>query len=257
MTFSYNLVLALFLMAPGFAAYAGLFFTTQRDGRLHPAPPAPNSVITLAIVTLAALFLHASWALILFLQGVWADHFCTFVVPFNPNIYADLLSAGSKTDAATPMGGGEVMVGLWSLLILSVAGYFIVAGLVTSKFAQSRLQGFLYGWAAELVEQIQVEEKGYVRFATAFILTNIEHDGHAFGYEGALLNMALNADKEITSIAMTNVTAFYVKLEAGRFKRIVLPRTAGIPNLYMEKAQIRNVSFQVFRDKAPERESTS
>lgn len=249
LTFSYGLVLALFLLAPGFAAYAGVFFTTQRDGRLHPAPPAPGSILTLALVTLSALALHGAWAGLLALQEWWVRDGCfVLTVPFEPNLYVDLLRTGQSAPANAPaVGGADIAAALASLILLSVLGYVFTARIVTSSFADRNLRGFLYGWAGDLVDQIQVNEPGHVRLVTAFVLTKTDHEGVAFGYEGLLRNMTLTSEKEISSISLSEVTAFYVKLEAGRFKRVVLPRTAGIPNLYMEKGEIRNVAFQIFR----------
>lgn len=244
MTFSYNLVLALFLLAPGFAAFAGLFFSSQRERNLHPAPPAPTSVLTLALVTLAALLLHGVWATILFVQDLLTEQAGGLSVPFNPNAYAALAATGHET-AAAEISGGDIAAILLHLLFLSAAGYLLAIWAVTSRWAEVHISPFLYGWAAEVVRQ--VKEPGYVHLVTAFVLTSIDGEETAFGYEGLLQNMTLSSDKEITSITLTQVTAFFVELKAGEFKRRALPNTSGIPNLYIPKDQIRNVSFTVFR----------
>lgn len=248
MTFSYNLVLALFLLAPGFAAFAGVFFTAQRDGRLHPAPPAPNSVLTLALVTLSALGLHALWATFLALQHLYVTTGCFSIpVPFEPNIYLDLLRAGAKEGHAPPITSADIAFALASLVALSVIGYGLTVWIITSRFAEKHLRGYLYGWAGDLVQEIQDGEPDKLRLVTAFVLTKTDHEGVAFGYEGLLRNLTLSADKEIASISLSEVTAFYVEMKPGAFKRVVLPRTSGIPTLYMEKAEIRNVAFQVYQ----------
>ena len=51
----------------------------------------------------------------------------------------------------------------------------------------------------------------------------------------------------IRDSSLSEVTAFYVEMKPDAFKRVVLPRTSGIPTLYMEKAEIRNVAFQVYQ----------
>lgn len=247
MTFSYSLVLALFLLAPGFAAFAGLFFSSLGERHVHPAPPAPTSVLTLALVTLAALALHAAWALLLLVQALWVANIGFIAVPFEPNIYLDLLNAGRLPPPGVQVGAGEIAAILATMVILSALGFGLTVRLVTSRWGERHLRTFLYGWSADLVSQINAEKPGYVRMVTAFVLTNIEHEGALFGYEGLLQNMALSPEKEITSVTLTQVTAFYVKLEPGRFKRIVLPRTRGIPNIYLGKDQIRNISFTVLR----------
>jgi hypothetical protein len=255
LTFSYNLVLALFLLAPGFAAYAGLFVTTQREQRLHPAPPAPGSVLTLALVTLSSLAIHGVWAVVLWLQSVWVAHSDFYLrVPFDPNIYADLLNGGRACVANRPcaaIGGAEIASGLCNLLLLSALGYLVTCWLMRLNWLEPRLRGFLYGWASGLVHDIQSAPAGKIRLTNAFVLTKTDHDGTAFGYEGILQNMTLNADKEIIALALTDVTAFYLKLKAGQFKRVVLPNTAGIPNIYLERSEIRNVAFQFYDFDAP------
>ncbi len=248
MTFSYNLVLALFLLAPGFAAFAGVFFSTQRDGRLHPAPPTPNSVLTLALVTLSALGLHALWATLLALQHLYVTTGCFSIqVPFEPNIYLDLLRAGAKGSQAPPITSADIAFALVSLVALSIIGYGLTVWIITSRFAETHLRGYLYGWAGDLVQEIQDGEPDKLRLVTAFVLTKTDHEGVAFGYEGLLRNLTLSADKEIASISLSEVTAFYVEMKPDAFKRVVLPRTSGIPTLYMEKAEIRNVAFQVYQ----------
>ena len=248
MTFSYNLVLALFLLAPGFAAFAGVFFTAQRDGRLHPAPPTPNSVLTLALVTLSALGLHALWATLLALQHLYVTTGCFYItVPFEPNIYLDLLRADAKEGQVPPFASADIAFALASLVALSAIGYGLTVWVITSRFAEAHLRGYLYGWAGDIVQEIQEGEPNKLRLVTAFVLTKTDHEGVAFGYEGLLRNLTLTADKEIASISLSEVTAFYVKMKADAFKRVVLPRTSGIPTLYMEKAEIRNVAFQVYQ----------
>lgn len=247
MTFSYNLVLALFLLAPGFAAFAGLFFSSHNEQRVHPAPPAPTSVLTLALVSLAALALHAVWAAVLFGQTLWTQAGLPHIeVPFEPNIYDVLLNAGHAR--APHLGGGEIAAILLTLTGLSVLGYVVTMAIILSAWGADLTRPFLFGWATSLLKQIDAEkDPAYVRLVTAFVLTNIEGEDALFGYEGLLQNLTLTPEKQITSVTLSQVTAFYVKLAPNHFKRVVLTRTKGIPDLYLPKDQIRNVSFTVFR----------
>jgi hypothetical protein len=253
LTFSYNLVLALFLLAPGFAAFAGLFFSSRREPSLHPAPPAPTSVLTLALVTLAALGLHGAWATVLAAQDLWSQHLWHVSVPFQPNIYVALLEAGEKAQAAggaqssiaSRTGGGDIGAILVTLIAQSFVGYRVTIAIVSSRKAEALLRPYLYGWAAEILPE--APEAGVVNLITAFVVTRMEGTGLAFGYEGSVGTLTLGPDKEVLSIFLTQVTAFYIELEAGKFKRRVLPQTSGIPNLYLSKEEIRNVSFTVLR----------
>jgi hypothetical protein len=60
-TFSFNLVLALFLLAPGFAFVMGVYYGGPRT-KLEPTPPPPNSLLALALVTSGALAAHLACA---------------------------------------------------------------------------------------------------------------------------------------------------------------------------------------------------
>lgn len=247
MTFSYNLVLALFLLAPGFAAFAGLFHSSHQVRHIHPAPPAPNSILILALVTLSALGLHAVWAGLMVVQDLWANCVGYIPVPFEPNAYLVVLETGHALQAGDTLGGASVAVVLLTLAGLSVGGYVLTVWIV--RAFEPALRPYLYGWAADLVGQLNAEEPGYLRMVTAFVLTDIAHEDAMFGYEGLLSNMTLGPDKEVSSISLEKVSAFYVVLKADQFKRVLLPRPKAIPNLYLAKEQIRNVSFTVYRMK--------
>lgn len=253
MTLSYNLVLALFLLAPGFSAYAGLFFSTRGERRLHPAPPPPGSVLTLALIVLAALALHAGWSVVLILHDLWADRLPSLPVPFEPNAYVLILRLmDENVRLQPPEDRWATAVVLCHLVALSLIAYFMARLTVSSVSRSPDIRRLLYGWAAELYGRMQETDPGYVRLVTAFVLTNIEgEDGVHMGYEGVLENLALNAEKEVTSITLGQVTAFYLKAAPGRFRRVALPRPDGIPTLYLEKGSIRNIAFQVFRAPAP------
>ncbi len=87
MTFSLNLVLGLFLLAPGFAVFAGLYHASH-IGPVRSPPPPPGSILALTIVSLGALAAHFLSALV-FLAQDWAcqtvRHCLT--TSFDPNAY--------------------------------------------------------------------------------------------------------------------------------------------------------------------------
>lgn len=57
-----NLLTALFLLAPGFGVFAGVYLTGLRRP-FRPAPAAPGSFLALALVTIGALTAHVISAL--------------------------------------------------------------------------------------------------------------------------------------------------------------------------------------------------
>ena len=86
MIFSYGLVLALFLLAPGLGLYAGLF-AGPHLGAFRPAPPSPGSVLTLGIIVLGALFVHTVWALACAADDAWVTAGLPSLFPPTPNAY--------------------------------------------------------------------------------------------------------------------------------------------------------------------------
>jgi hypothetical protein len=56
-TLSFNLILGLFLLAPGLAVFAALYHGS-RLGPVESPPPPPGSILALSIVTVGALIAH-------------------------------------------------------------------------------------------------------------------------------------------------------------------------------------------------------
>ena len=245
MTFSFALVLALFLFAPGFAAYAGLFFGTQSK-TFRPAPPAPGSLLSLGLVTIGAILAHAAGALAFWLNDLAVANGLQLIgTRAEPNLYVAVLSASR---GSLMLSGGQVFGLLAGLTVLSTAAFFAVAKIVRAEIARSNFAPLLYGWLADLVADAAPED----RYVTAFALTDTEHDGSFLGYEGVLENVTLTSDKEITSVLLSDCTRFRIKLTDEGLERTALRAGSTIPLLYLERAQIKNIAFNVYQLADPE-----
>lgn len=245
MTFSFALVLALFLFAPGFAAYAGLFFGSQSK-TFRPAPPAPGSLLSLGLVTIGAILAHACGAFLFFMNDLaFAAGLRLHHTEATPNLYVAMLSAARGSAALT---GGQIFYLLLGLVLLSTAALVSVAAAIRAEMARSSYGPFLYGWLADLVTEAAPED----RYVTAFVLTDVEHEGSFLGYEGVLENLSLTADKEITSLLLSNCTRFRIQLTPAGLERAALRGGSTIPRLYIERSQIKNIAFNVYQLADPE-----
>lgn len=101
MTFSFNLVVGLFLLAPGFAVFAGVYHSSNL-GPVRSPPPPPGSILALSIVSIGALIAHFLGAVLFLVQdwGCRASKAC-FRVDFDPNAYSAIFNlAANKAEPA-------------------------------------------------------------------------------------------------------------------------------------------------------------
>lgn len=157
--------------------------------------------------------------------------------PFDPNIYHTI---AFRTVPANAVGSADVAWTLFVLALLSGVTFALGSSFRAGRWGQTRLNGLLYGWLADLVE----EAAGDDRFVTAFVLTTIGHDGTFVGYEGLLENLTVNADKEITSVSLLDATSFVLVVKPEGVSRVPVDRSP-IPRIYFEQAEIQNIAFSV------------
>ena len=176
MTLGLSLLLGLFFFTPGFAVYGALFFGASQ--RFSAAPPAANSMFTLAIVTFGTLIAHTLGALIFLINvtGAIAGH--TVHVAF-PDVYG---SALALTGEHPPKAPGAV----FAFFLLTCAGLSAVASVTVFliiRYCATIANAFrqtTYGWVAGLVD-----EGGQPKRAIAvFVVTNLVKDGAYVGCEG-------------------------------------------------------------------------
>lgn len=237
MIFSYGLVLALFLLAPGLGAYAGLFFGAHR-GAFRPGAPAPGSVLTLGIIVLGALFAHTLWAMICVADDLWAGAGGATLLRAVPSAYA-VLSRGVIEHRASADGGIAVFLATSSGL--TAAAFLLTTGLVRWAPARPFYMRLIYGWLTGLVEAADDEH-----VITAFVVTDIQHGPLSLGYQGSVLNMSVNADKQITAIVLRRAVAFYLKMDDAALARVTIPRDTPIAQIYLDRHQIKNIAFRVY-----------
>ena len=231
MTFSFNLVLALFLLAPGFALVAGVYYGGPRK-RLETAPPPPNSVITLALVTGGALVAHLACAGAYGLCEIlaWLLHL-SWPYP-HPNPYGMALRLADAGERTRDLG---LAWALFNLAALTAVVFGATRALVARRM---RKPGFvrdtLYGWLAEATA---------AEGAIAYVVTTLELDGAAVGYEGVLEYMTLDSSRQIVSLVLTDCELFTLVAKGGMVHRVRNPREKPLENIVLSREAIRNVAF--------------
>ena len=239
---SYSLVLALFLLGPGFATYAGLFFSLRRN-QFQSAPPQPNSIFSLAVVGMAALAWHTGWALVLTLNDGLCRRITCLAVPFEPDVYVAALASGARS--APVVSGAEVAALLSTCLGLSGAAFVVGGALGRVKGVVRLLRQPLYGLYAGLAEEAaEAASASPSAYVTAYVLTDMQKDGAFLGYFGILENLQIGADKQVAGVAIVDVGAFLLKLDQTVHRTPNL-RDAPIERMLISGDRIQNIAFEV------------
>jgi hypothetical protein len=242
--FSYNLVLALFLLAPGFAGFAGLYLASQL-GRVKSQPMPPGSVLALALVTVSALAAHAIAASLFWAQRAFCDAFACIHLPVDPDPYAVFLAQGRGLSLA---GDAQIALALLNLFGLTVFT-FVVARLAGGWLSSlPAMRGLLYGWLADVVPaESRISGDGAAEVFMAYVLSDLEDGGVVVGYEGAVANLTTDAEREINSVLLTGCETFRLHISRrGVFRREV-ERSSAIPQIYLHRSRIHNIAFERIR----------
>lgn len=238
MTFSFTLVLGLFVLAPGLAAFAGVYHGS-RLGPVASPPPPPGSILALSIVTIGALLAHLLGSAIFIGQDAYCAQWACFAVGYEPNIYAALFNVAL---AKAQVSGLEVVTVLATLSLLTAAAFFATRFLITRVAGRTGVTSMLYGWLAD-VAVAQSDDEAVL----AYVVSDIQEDGTILGYEGVVANMTTNAEKEITSILLVSCETFYLRVTQRGVSRRKAERDSAIPQLYLDRSHIRNVAFERVR----------
>lgn len=238
MTFSFTLVLGLFLLAPGLAAFAGLYHGSKL-GRVEAPPPPPASILALSVVTVGAMATHLAGALIYWLQDLWCAYLPHFDLGYETNVYAALFNLALDK---TPVRGVQVLAILLTLVVLTGWAFFSTRWVVSRIIGEAGLKAMLYGWLAEVDVATEPGEA-----VLAYVVSDTQEDGTIVGYEGVVANMTTNAEKEITSVLLDSCEVFYLRVTTRGVTRRRADRDSSIGQLYLDRSHIKNVAFELVK----------
>ena len=237
-SFSYTLFLALLLLAPGLAVWAGFRFG-ERPGLISQAPERPGSTVSLFIIVFGALLGHLMTSAGLVMQGHWCriTGLC-LPVPFDPNVYREILSGGR---GAVPTDGA---VFTWFLEILLPA---VAVGLLSfwaSRWPRVRTlrEQVTFGWLKPWVDLARPGDS----FMLAYVVTSLAHEGAHVAYEGWVESIALDDQRAIAMIVLRDSERFLVRVTASAAQRVSEPQRS-LPLMQIAGENIANVVLEVFR----------
>lgn len=241
MTFSYTLFLALLLLAPGIAAWAGLQ-VGARSGITKPVPERPGSTATLAVIVFGALIGHLLLAAAFAVQTgfyVWSG--CCMAVDFDPNVYRAITS-GTKASVKLP----DLAYFWWfiALLLPSFATFFASKWVVGWPSFVRAFEPATFGWLFPLVEKSRSTENN--RFIVASVVTTNAHDGTAFGYEGVVVQLSFDENKSIAMLILRDFDMFLL----ANFMTGTLSTPAEKPAfelIHLQAKDIASISFRIIQ----------
>jgi hypothetical protein len=235
-----NLLTALFLLAPGFGVFAGVYLTGLRRP-FRPAPAAPGSLLALALVTIGALTAHVISAIPYAAQEVLCAAAACIEVPFQPNPYVTLIDP-----RAAAMPGVSVAIALLHLLLVALIGLGIGRFGMWLAAKSSRIQSLFYGWTTELIDLASTR----FHVINAFALTDVSKDELSLGYEGTLLDLRQDSGGKLLSATLGDAQAFVIELKDKTVARRRVPRDQPIPFMVLEAENVKNLALSIYFDTA-------
>ncbi|WP_242183561.1 hypothetical protein [Sphingomonas sp. CARO-RG-8B-R24-01] len=238
MSFSYTLFLALLLLAPGLGAWAGLR-SGERSDLIAQAPEKPGSTFSLLVIVFGALAGHILLSLVFAVQA-WAcrSTAACWTLGFDPNVYRVILNAGHAGARPPDLAFLCWFVGLLSPALIVGAIAYRASGW---QWVRTMRETAAFGWLKRWVDLGRAPN----RFIIAYVVTTLEHDGASVAYEGVVETLALDDNKAIAMLVLSNCDRFLVRIGPDRVER-VSTAAAPIPLIQLDSRNFVNVALEVF-----------
>lgn len=238
MSFSYTLFLALLLLAPGLAVWAGFRFG-ERPGLISQAPERPGSTISLLVIVFGSLLGHLITSGVFAFQAWWcsATSAC-FAVAFDPNVYRAILTG---THGASPPTDTAFLA--WFMALLLPAATVGIGSYRASRWrwVQEMREQATFGWLKPYIDLARPADSAIV----AYVVTTLEHEGASVAYEGAVEALALDDQRTITMIVLRRPSRFVLKVTSEGVRRVNIDQ-APIPLIQLAGDTLVNVALEVF-----------
>lgn len=241
MSFSYTLFLALLLLAPGLAAWAGLR-VGERTDLISQSPERPGSTFSLIVIVFGALVGHLIMSALYAAQAAWCSlgNRC-LALPFDPNVYRVIMSngkpVGQLTDTAFLLWFAALLL---PALIVGLLSYWVSGWPWVRRVRETALFGWLKPW----VDMARPAN----RFILAYVVTTLEHDGANVAYEGVVENIALDENRAISMLVLSNCDRFLLRISKAAVGRINMEH-APISLIQLQAANFLNVALEVIEDR--------
>lgn len=239
MSFSYTLFLALLLLAPGLGLWAGLR-AGERSELISQSPEKPGSTFSLIVIVFGALLGHILLSALLAVQA----EFCRWTsaclpLSFDPNVYRVILTNGRAGRAP-----GDWAFLCWFLSLLAPA--LIVGGLAYWasgwRWVRDMREAATFGWLKRWVDLARPSDS----FIIAYVVTTLEHEGSNVAYEGIVETIALDDNRAIAMLVLSNCDRFLVRVSGNGVQRIDVDH-APIPLIQLEARNFVNVALEILQ----------
>lgn len=240
MSFSYTLFLALLLLAPGLGLWAGLR-AGERSELISQAPEKPGSTFSLLVIVFGALLGHILLSALFALQAGWCQwsEGC-LALGFDPNVYRVILTNGRSTGLPSD---GAFLSWFVSLLLPAVIVALVAYRASGWRWVRDLREASSFGWLKRWVDLARPANS----FIIAYVVTTLEHEGANVAYEGIVENIALDDNRAIRMLVLSNCDRFLVRVSADKVERIDAEH-APIPLIQLEAGNFVNVALEVFED---------
>jgi len=217
------------LLLPGIVA-TWFFYRSAQTKEVDPVLPALTSPEGIAQLGGFSLLAHFLYSTLLWLISRLPH---CFELPLaNPYIFTEnqFHALGSVTGAWTFFSG------LFCLCVLAA-----LVGALAGEISESVVgKGLFYGPLSE----VYLKGEGANRFITAYVLTKVEADGKAIGYEGTVESLARDGDRYPTKVILRDASIFYLEFTADGPVRHECGNL--IDWIVLTSEEWHNIAFQVF-----------
>ena len=238
MSFSYTLFLALLLLAPGLAVWAGFRFG-ERPGLISQAPERPGSTISLLVIVFGALIGHLLTSGAFLLQSLWcrATELCV-TVAFDPNVYREILLGGRGAAAATD---AAIFAWFLALLLPAAAVGFVSYRASRWPWVQNLREQATFGWLKSWIDRARPADS----FIVAYVVTTLQHEGASVAYEGMVESLALDEQRTIVMLVLRDCNRFLVRVTPTGIERVRIEQLS-ISLIQLAGDKLVNVALEVF-----------
>lgn len=229
MSFSLGLILLIAAVLPGIIALFA-FYSSVSTVEVKVTPPPLNSMLAISMVGIASIAAHCLYGGILWIV---ARYPCRSGMPLaDPYVFLSPAYAGPayRTVALALLGL------MWVCLIGFLIGRMLASGQWRAR------DNLLFGWLLPLMEKAEPD----INFINAYVLSNTQNGKDVLGYEGAVLNLVLDTEKNIVGIVLRDVEPFFLRLNWDGTRRI--KGGSEIATLALRASDFQNVALDVIRD---------
>jgi hypothetical protein len=221
-------ILTAALLLPGIVA-ARFFFRAADTAEIEVPVPSLSSPEGIALVGGFSVLVHFVYSV-----GLWAATALPTLIPLPlADPYALFAPAPGRGSPDAALG---LFAGLLGLCLTAIA-----TGYVAGRVMLRRDKSFFYGPLTELLQAGEGDDK----FITAYVISKLQADGKAVGYEGTIAALHRDGDGYPDKVVLKDVAPFSLTQKDDGSTREEGPQV--IDWLVLSAADWHNIAFRVFR----------